>query len=59
MSDKTDFYEKIIQSDMVALRCFKAGVPFPKEWNDYYLTLRKCDTSKPTGLTAPPFPAGT
>lgn len=28
------------QSDLVGLRCFKAGVKFPKEWRDYEVSLR-------------------
>lgn len=28
------------QSDLVGLRCFKAGVKFPKEWRDYEVGLR-------------------
>lgn len=30
----------LLQSDMVALRCFKASIPFPEEWKDYVLALR-------------------
>lgn len=32
--------DALAKSDMVALRCFKASVPFPEEWKDYVLALR-------------------
>lgn len=45
-----------------AIRCFKAGVPFPANWQAYTLALREIvnGTSTVTVLpVAPAFPAGT
>lgn len=30
----------LVESDMVALRCFKAGVEFPESWKEYVQALR-------------------
>lgn len=30
----------LAKSDMVAMRCLKAGVPFPPEWQTYVTALR-------------------
>lgn len=52
------------QTDMVALRCWKAGVTFPADWQTYTQALRAVvgaatgDPTKPLP-TAPSFPAGT
>lgn len=50
------------KSDMTALRCFKAGVAFPAEWQTYVLALRAivAGTSTVTVLpTQPAYPVGT
>lgn len=47
-------------SDMTAIRCFKAGVPFPAEWFAYTQTLRNIVKSNNGSLPArPAFPANT
>ncbi|MBS1170014.1 MAG: hypothetical protein H6R01_932 [Burkholderiaceae bacterium] len=51
-------------TDMVALRCFKAGVAFPDAWGGYVETLRaivRADSGDPAqSLPAQPdYPAGT
>ncbi len=51
-------------SDMVALRCFKAGVAFPLDWQTYTTTLRSIVNGTasplPTALPAQPaYPSGT
>lgn len=57
---KSDAKVELIESDKVALRCFKAGVPYPVEWKNRDIDLRdtvdkglKPITSKPT------YPQGT
>lgn len=52
------------QTDLVALRCFKAGVEFPSEWKDYTAVLRDMVTAPPSDQTRPlparpAYPAGT
>lgn len=44
----------LIETDMVANRCWKAGVPFPNEWQSYTIDLR-------SGVlpTKPAFPPNT
>jgi hypothetical protein len=47
-------------SDTTALRCFKAGVPFPAEWQNYTTSLRAIVKSGTGPLPArPAFPTGT
>jgi hypothetical protein len=47
-------------SDMVATRCFKAGVAFPTDWQTYVSDLRAIVSSGTGTLpTAPAYPAGT
>ena len=47
-------------SDMVALRCLKAGVSFPAEWQAYCATLRTIVGGSSDDIpTAPDYPAGT
>ena len=51
-------------SDMVALRCFKAGVAFPAEWLTHVSAMRavvRAPTGDPTQAlpTRPAYPAGT
>ncbi len=51
-------------SDRVAIRCLKAGVPFPSDWQAYVATLREIvrttngDPDAPLP-TRPTYPAGT
>ena len=53
------------KSDLVALRCFKAGVAFPAEWRTYSAALRAIVAPSWNGdvtqayPTTPSFPAGT
>lgn len=51
-------------TDAVALRCFKGGVAFPKDWNDYTWELRKIvDAESGDGSQSlpgqPAYPANT
>lgn len=47
-------------SDTTALRCFKAGVPFPAEWQNYTSALRGIVKSGTGPLPDhPAYPAGT
>lgn len=34
-------HEMLEQSDNVAVRCFKAGITFPSEWEQYVVDLRR------------------
>jgi hypothetical protein len=52
------------RSDMTSTRCFKAGVPFPADWQTYCVALRAIVGGTagpmPTTLPAQPaYPAGT
>ena len=47
-------------SDMVALRCFKAGAAWPQDWKDYCTALRKIVRGGGDTLPVrPPYPTGT
>jgi hypothetical protein len=50
-------------TDLVAFRCFKAGVPYPAEWQSYTLALRSIvngtDTTSTSLPSKPAYPAGT
>lgn len=47
-------------TDMVAIRCLKAGVAFPADWQAYCVELRAIvDGSSDALPTAPAYPAGT
>lgn len=50
-------------TDMVAFRCFKAGISFPSTWQTYTLALRAIangtDTTSTTLPTQPAYPKGT
>lgn len=37
---KTEVQTAIDKTDLVALRCWKAGVEFPTEWREYTVVLR-------------------
>lgn len=43
------------ETDMVALRCFKAGVPFPTDWKDYVTALRAVASGNGDTLPKPPM----
>lgn len=49
-------------SDVVAIRCFKAGVQFPGDWVTYVAALRAIvsgtDTTSTVLPTVPTYPAG-
>lgn len=51
------------ETDMVCLRCYKAGIPFPTEWQSYTNALRSIANGTDTSSTAlpvkPAYPAGT
>jgi hypothetical protein len=53
----------LISTDMVSLRCFKAGVIFPTDWQTYVTALRAItnglDTVSIRLPTPPAYPAGT
>lgn len=53
----------LIATDMVAFRCFKAGVAFPANWLTYTKSLRDIvsgtDTTSTTLPIMPTYPAGT
>jgi len=56
--------EALYETDNVAIRCFKAGIPFPSAWQTYTLALRALyvQTSGDNTLplpTKPAYPAGT
>lgn len=50
-------------TDMVCLRCYKAGVAYPSAWQTYTTALRAIvngsDTTSTTLPTQPAYPAGT
>lgn len=48
------------KTDSVALRCLKAGVPFPTNWQEFVATLRSLYSSG-TGTIpeTPAYPSGT
>lgn len=50
-------------TDMVCLRCYKAGVAFPAAWQTYTTELRAIvngtDTTSTTLPSQPAYPAGT
>lgn len=50
------------KTDEIALRCFKAGKPYPSEWNTYTTALldlpSKVDVDDPKFPTAPAIPSG-
>lgn len=49
----------LINSDMVALRCWKAGISFPAEWQTYVLVLRAIISTGTGAIPATPaYPAG-
>lgn len=47
------------RSDLTAIRCFKAGIPFPAEWLAYVKALRDLpqSTDDPTKVVWPERPA--
>lgn len=48
------------KSDLTAIRCFKAAVPFPSEWQSYVTYLRAISSSGTGSLPdQPPYPIGT
>lgn len=58
---KQSIIAELSRSDMVALRCFKAGVKFPDDWKAWDKQLRDSlsspDLHDPN--KKPPFPANT
>lgn len=55
---------ELVLSDMVAIRCFKAGLDFPPEWREYVETLRVIVRTRSGDVgtelpVAPHYPAGT
>lgn len=52
--------DELNKSDMVAMRCFKAGVDFPQEWKNYTLSLRNIILNKSGQIPQRPnYPEGT
>lgn len=57
---KADAVKALDKSDMTALRCLKAGVTFPAEWQVYVAALRAIVAGSAGPLPAQPvYPAGT
>jgi hypothetical protein len=54
---------ELVGTDLVASRCFKAGVAFPAAWQTYTQALRAivngADTTSTNLPTKPAYPAGT
>jgi hypothetical protein len=47
-------------SDMVSIRCYKAGIAFPVEWQNYTATLRSIVSTETGTMPAQPaYPEGT
>lgn len=56
---KVEAQAALDKSDLVALRCFKNGVPFPAEWATYCAALRAIVVSGVGPLpTQPTYPQG-
>lgn len=45
------------ENDYIAIRCVKAGVPYPAEWNEYDEALRDIVRSGAGTLPLPPLPS--
>lgn len=60
---KLDAQSALDKSDMVSIRCLKAGVAFPAAWQTYVASLRAIvngsDTTSTVLPPAPAYPAGT
>ena len=57
---KADALNAILKSDLVALRCFKAGVPYPADWKAHDGKLRGLINGGTGQLPElPAYPAGT
>lgn len=53
-------YDALIQSDITALRCVKAGIAFPAAWQEYVASLREIFQTGIGSLPEqPPYPEGT
>lgn len=60
---KGDAQFALDKTDLVAIRCVKAGVAFPAEWKSYVSALRAivsgADTTSVSLPVMPAYPAGT
>jgi len=61
---KSSALDALIITDKVAFRCFKAGVTFPADWQDYVAILRAIIRSDEVGEppetpSQPAYPIGT
>ena len=60
---KADALAALPETDMVANRCYKAGMAFPADWQAYTTALRNIangtDTTSTSLPTKPAHPAGT
>jgi len=60
---KTSARSALAVTDSVAVRCWKANVPYPADWQTYTAALRAVangsDTTSTTLPTTPAYPAGT
>lgn len=57
---KSQAQKALDKSDLTALRCIKAGVTFPAEWQAYVKALRGVvDTGNGPLPSQPAYPAGT
>ena len=53
-------FDALIQSDITALRCVKAGIAFPVAWQEYVAELREIFQTGVGSLPEqPPYPEGT
>lgn len=53
-------YDALAKSDMTALRCIKAGIAFPLEWQEYVANLREIFQTGIGSLPEQPsYPEGT
>lgn len=57
-------FQRLVESDMVAIRCLKSGVTFPEEWISYVNELRGVVRADAWGAgiqipSAPNYPSGT
>lgn len=52
--------DELEKSDLVALRCVKAGIAFPADWQNYVTTLRLVISGSVTEMPQQPaYPEGT
>ena len=56
---KAQAHSQLIASDLVAIRCIKAGIVFPDVWKEYIVNLRKVISGELNELPVQPeYPEG-